>query len=156
MSRRRAFLVQSSKTYLYNAGDECTALTGGWINGYTEGTFTTTKQAAYIYLKTNSAPAYATVVPNNLIPMSGYKKLYAEYNCLTAGKNGPAALSLLSSKTNHPLLTYVALTSVSDPPTGTAIISINLTSFQGNYYVNFCDKSDALQEINLKSLWLEK
>lgn len=74
-------------TMLYDAGDECEDVTGGWENSYTQGggTFTKNTDNLYLYAK---GPTYkkccATV---NTIDIDNYVNMYTKYKIAISNQN---------------------------------------------------------------------
>lgn len=75
------------KIYLYKAGDESVALTGGWGNQtfQAQGTHTFTKNASNMSFVTNNT--IQRVRTANLMDLTPYTKLYYKYSTLTNNVN---------------------------------------------------------------------
>jgi len=72
------------RTYLYNQGDECTSLTGGWIRKYNyDGTGTLTKNATNMQLTCYRRASYGygliSICTNNKIDLTNYSSLNIEF-----------------------------------------------------------------------------
>lgn len=69
-------------TYLYNEGDECTSVTGGWsISGYTSNTPASpaTKNINNMYLASTDSNSIKMLGTGRPIDLSKYKKLCVEW-----------------------------------------------------------------------------
>lgn len=106
----------STKTYLYNCGDECTSLTGGWKIESKQGVGTIKKNSDHIYMfipKSNNPNLNATAVEELIItntkPLAlyNYSKLYMKYSYVGynnqnynfqsgTGQNGTRPISVLT------------------------------------------------------------
>lgn len=68
------------KIYLYNYGDECEDITGGWTGGTEQTRGRYRKGDDYLYIGYSSSGVSASYVKtNNTIDFSDYKKLYIHY-----------------------------------------------------------------------------
>jgi hypothetical protein len=65
-------------TYLYNAGDEYTTLTGGWAVGYSGGTGTQSKQADHLALYASGANGHRQYDTANLIDLTNFNTVALE------------------------------------------------------------------------------
>jgi hypothetical protein len=151
------------RTYLYNAGDECTALTGGWVQGYKSGTNGFTKNASNItmYDASGSADEIA-IVTNNLIDLSEASTLNVEFDGFGSGTYTSRYLYLVES-TNKTANrdTYDGKMSWSYNSIGTVshyIGSMDVSALNGLYYVRIhCRTALATDRCDLTvyNVWTE-
>ena len=121
-------------TYLYNTGDERTAITGGWkgVNnysgeGYTKGTLT--KNTSSITLATAaSLPSAITAQTTKKISLSGFSELKINVTNFTCDASGGAWIGIFSANAAQP----VAELSITSK--GTKSLDISEYS-SGTYYV---------------------
>lgn len=85
----------NGRTYLYNNGDECTTLTGGWIgnNDSIDG-ITCKNQGSYLMIKANNAAngtwtsiASISTVNTDCVPFDNNHILYIEYSLISTEVN---------------------------------------------------------------------
>lgn len=111
-------------TYLYNEGDECTDITGGWITRVISGTTTpsVTKKADRInitaYRAENTTHNQAMVYTDDSIDISGAELLCVDVVKNSGTPNGHFVIGVAESKT---------INSYNDPPKLVAYTSINDT-----------------------------
>lgn len=121
---------------LYNYGDECTNVTGGWYKGgYTRGDATATKNADNITLKINRAgDQTASIITTNKIDVTNYSKLVVMVKyASTDYSNGNFQVKLRSVNTNN-MYDHVAI--AHDPKYDyDGEIVVDTSSLTGSYYV---------------------
>lgn len=133
-------------TFLYNAGDQFTSLTGGWI-GVSAGGVTCNTNSNNLELKvTGSSGRAASFYTNNLINFSGFNVLKAEVNVSSNGTEFCVGITAANSNYRP---TYTASTSTDK--TGQMTISLSLTSVSIGYICLFGDKTD----VKIYKVWLE-
>ena len=145
-------------TYLYNKGDLCSALTGGWkgVNnhsdaGYSMGTLT--KNASSITLATStSLPSVIAAQTTKKISLAGFKTLKINLTAYSGGTGRGAWIGIFSTDATSP----VAELTISSK--GTKSLDISEVS-TGSYYVEIeCyAESTATSSCSLTfdKVWLE-
>jgi hypothetical protein len=124
--------------WLYNAGDECTALTGGftsvsllkYTSGSAMGIGSVTKNANNIYL--SALEDYqASVASLEMVDVTAYSKISmvtSNATIRTAAQTGANKLMLLSARTS--ISTIIASASIKD-----GITELDISGITGKYYV---------------------
>lgn len=143
-SNKQYDLLIQMTLYLYDSGDENTAVTGGWEaksrNGYLG---TLTKNADNMVLTGNSpvaTSAFAGVVNDILNLQSHYSTAYIETGSVTTNDNGLTFLDNWSTQTIISSVTLSANSIKSLPiPTGSSVIGV--FAFQGS--------------VTIKKVWME-
>lgn len=135
------------KKYLYLSGDECGDLTGGYIVGYYSNHCTGTKITNDNYLQINISgdkqyATYAWVTTKKLVNTTGYTKLKAKF--YTSKSTLKATLSLsqqyvAGAQSNVTNIAYPPVVVKTDSLASTSQIEveIDISAYQGNYYVVF-------------------
>lgn len=151
----------SYNLYLYNQGDLCTSITGGWTKRYYSDSNPLvvdyqTKQIKYATSTTGSA-AYSSggIRPNNRIDVTGYATLNIKFNSLSISSGaGKYALVLRTSDSNDPTtgaeLRAYGNTASSSP----FVFKLDISSVSGEYYVFFCTDSGIEMTGYIDSIWL--
>lgn len=147
--------------YLYNSGDECISLTGGWVQEaylYSSGITATTspctfqKNTDHIYLKKNGVGKGNILYAKNLIDISQYSTLYFD-GVLNDGGNGQykdrVRLCVWSSFGKYSTNNIVAQATGNT----TSGCSINVSHLTGEHIIGFIVYGDA--SVTLRSLYLE-
>lgn len=124
--------VFDTKTYLYNNGDECTALTGGWGVWCPYGSIVSfTRNASnfvFFIAKNKGVGGFCTT---NTINTTGYSKLCMKYSIIA-----PQAKSF-GMATAKDSFKFVSGMYIDLPSSGTMITStVNFTGTNGSYYVS--------------------
>ena len=152
MNRRR-FLLMNQKTDIYNAGDECTALTGGWSNDY-YAVYTrvnVTKAAAYMQVQLSALNTMASFGTYNSIDLTNFGKLYVDVEVIAAPTAGRVAI--VDAKSSS---TYLA--SNTDFQTlGRRTLSIDISNLTGSKYIRTAVSKDTSANGNVKfyRYWME-
>lgn len=130
------------KLYLYNAGTECTPITGGWLRtGYhvnNSGTFTSNEDNMYIY-SPNGSRIFGGI--KNAIDLSEYSKLFIE-------------------STGNQFICQITTTSYFSNNSGGEDISytsgqpVNISNYNGNYYIHLTAANAG--NCTISKVWLEK
>lgn len=138
-----AILVEIPMVYLYNNGNSCTSVTGGWligslgkVNNGGEGSLASGYINIYNTATTGySYPRRVNVVTSNKINTTGYNYLNIEWTSSPASTNNRLYFGLYSSKTaSETAYTYGTYGTTSTANTKT-IKKISLASYQGSYYI---------------------
>ena len=148
--------------YLYKAGDECETITGGWngrcvaYSGTNTGSFSkeTNKMVLVSNASSTSVSGVFTIVETALaVDFSGYKKLKAEV--LAPSSNASIycdfGISIAPVTDAYDNAVRVVQTGKSGEKT---TIEIDITSYQGEYYVNLL--ADLGNTLNIYNIWLDK
>ena len=129
-------VYDDGKKFFYKDGDECVALTGGWIVGYSGLDGSQLKGATYLSLTANattSSTARRTYVTNNLIDLTNITTLYFEIEQTAAEANRYGVYSLKSDKTSSSNIAQVGVNS------GTVntkrVESLDVSALNGSYYI---------------------
>ena len=81
---RRQLPIFDTNIYLYNEGDECTALTGGYVQGFTYVSPSYSKQATYLQI-VSAAGGVGRYTSNNKVDLTSYSKLYIDLSMTLTG-----------------------------------------------------------------------
>jgi hypothetical protein len=156
-------------TDLYNVGDECSALTGGWVAGFNSGAIrnSLTKNASNITVKaggTGGFPPVNTVVTNNGIDLTAAKTLKLQFSGFGAGTYASRQIYLVAS-TNKTANQDIYSAQVSDTysVSGTVvdkIITLDVSALSGLHYIRVHARSASEDvgsdcEIVVSKVWLE-
>lgn len=126
----------SYSLYLYNNGDLCTAVTGGWsyaaflnTSNYSAGTLNTAHNGTTCYLSANGVNKQISAVTVNKIDVTNYNALRIEVSDYTFAGSGYRELDLVSSRG-----------SASSPAAqvrieSTGIFDVDVSSITGSYYI---------------------
>jgi hypothetical protein len=136
----RAILQSGSdnKTYLYNQGDECTALTGGWVGGYQAASLNITKGASTIAVTLpTTAPTgttyQAAIETSNYIDLNNYTTLNFNVTSVTNVDGGRFVCLSTSSSKASTVYTGSAADFANFNTTG--VKTIDISALNGNYYI---------------------
>lgn len=122
--------------YLYNNGDQCTAVTGGWsyaaflsTSNYSAGTLDTAHNGTTCYLSANGTNKQISAVTVNKIDVTNYRALRIEVSDYTFAGSGYRELDLVSSRGN-----------VSSPAAqvqieSTGTFTVDVSGYSGSYYI---------------------
>ena len=159
----------SGKVYLYDAGNECTSLTGGWgtVSAYFP-TGTLTKQSDHLYLKASPegasgcCPSFYTL---NKIPFSLYSKLCIEFAMNKADTYPRPILKVIDTAPLTPynytydtgFTTMVSYGSYAVVTIARSVAKFDLVSVANNYlYIDSkANSSGYPNETFVYSIWLE-
>lgn len=150
-SKKTAEIYQSGRwnsfvTFLYNAGNQYTSLTGGW-KGVSAGGVTCNTNSDNLELKvTGSSGRAGSFYTENLINFSGFNVLKAEVD---VSSNGEEFLVCITAENETYRPDYSASTSTDE--TGQMTISLSLSSVSQGYICLFSDKVD----VKIYKVWLE-
>ena len=147
----------SYATYLYNLGDACDALTGGWQaigkynapidNGGWKGSPSAVNGTASLDISLGGS--CGLVVTKNKIDLTGYQTLTFRGDVTTLGE---CSLAIWSSTTGDYMPSSVASASIST--TGVSVeCSLDLSAITGSYYIGLALKNT--NAIAMKQLYLE-
>lgn len=135
------------KKYLYVSGNECSDLTGGYAVGYYSNHCTGAKVTNDNYLQINISgdkqyATYAWVTTKKLVNTTGYTKIKAKF--YTSKSTLKATLSLsqqyvAGAQSNVTNIAYPPVVVKTDSLASTSQIEveIDISAYQGNYYVVF-------------------
>jgi hypothetical protein len=126
-------LLQSgdNRIYLYNEGDECTALTGGWGDGYDSGIGSKSKQSDHLLLSSGGGnKVYET---NSLISLAGISKIKIKMEGVSSSTQENSAIQLMVGVNNGG---YDNLASIRLGGTvANDVYEVDVSILTGNYYV---------------------
>lgn len=129
----RTATITATDLYLYNAGDQCTAVTGGWKKAGGNTTFTF-GSSSITYANGGETSNYATLYTVNKINVTSFSTMKIYLN-VTSGGGGYNCLVLHTNNTDKQ--TY-GTACVKVTSTGTQTLSLDVSSLTGSYYVGFC------------------
>lgn len=135
-----------SGTYLYNEGDECEAITGGWSKGLTGGA-TFTKYPTYMELTRNYGQGETLISNNTPIDFSGYTTINISISVTNK-------TSVYSSNSRSSGFTNVGVFYTDETQ---HTISLPTSAFGANGYISFSATHDSLTTSSWKiyKIWLE-
>lgn len=151
--------VVETKRYLYKAGDECTALTGGWNgravagSGTNTGSFTKSDDRMVLVSSGSNAYCFTIAETAKAINFAGYDKLKAE---VVAPSTNSSIYCDFGISTNPVNDMYSNTTKVVQAGKSNDMVTleIDITGYQGSYYVDFL--ADVGITITVFNVWLEK
>lgn len=140
------------KAYLYNSGDECIPLTGGWVTGWTAASPTMTKETDNLLIS-GTGSAGGAFVTNDAIDLTNINTLYVDWEGTTSGTNGFIDIRVGGAKTD-PLNVALLSKNVTFART---IHSLDVSSITGTQYIKFLIASSgtSTRQAKLYKLWLE-
>lgn len=134
--------------YLYNAGDECISVTGGWIRHDTNPRNYFEKYSDRMYLHYDYTGAEAEITTVNDIAFSGYTKLHIKFN-LASYVDGTNNSHIYSP--DEPSLSFKFVDNSTDTSMKESEYSLSaLQSYNGKVMIYAYDT-----RINIYELWLE-
>lgn len=127
---------------LYDLGDECAALTGGWIVGYKSGAAITTKESDNLQIThTISQTSAASYVTNNLINITNMEKLYIHLKGYAIGTPSTCGFyfQLASTKNTHRETNVISNLEIGYANNANidVIHSLDVNALTGEYYVRW-------------------
>lgn len=149
----------TKKTYLYNIGDECTALTGGWdgrcvaLSGSNTGSFT--KNTDNLMLISKGSGQYCFTIAETLksIDFTGYEKLKAEVFAPASNQNIYCDLGISVAPIDDKYSQTVKRHIIGKSTSGVTF-EIDISDCQNSYYVNLA--ADSGNTLYVYKIWLEK
>ena len=150
--------------YLYNAGDECTGVTGGWTgqrfngeSGYRLGTATKEATDLYLYAKSTGAGSLydAGFFTNNKIDLTNYSKLYYEVKEVQGG--GTGTYKFMGTFNSYDSSGGTRINSFWWNEVALGIRNIDISSIIGSYYYGFGNwaNNGATSYVRISKIWLE-
>ena len=141
-------VVLSFLYYLYNTGDECTAVTGGWKarKQGSRGTFTKKETSIYVQGESDNGMNAATSRAIDLTPFSTAKIRLVK---VSSGGSGNVFFTTNSEYSESGSGTR-SLSATSKPE----VVSLDIRSLNGSYYAVFCSLNGI--EIEFDQMWLEE
>jgi hypothetical protein len=125
--------------HLYNKGDECVSLTGGWTSykqgdsGYSKGSCV--KGTTGITISCNSLQAIATR-PVNMIDLTNVSTIELEVSNVSISSGNPGILSVSVVKASGQFSNVDAAAQMNIDASGK--MSLDVSSIFGEYYIIFC------------------
>lgn len=155
-------LELSYRLYLYNAGDKCTNITGGWsasatnITGSnTTGTLTATNVTGGVKLTQGTAGGGGLYSTTNKISTKGYTKLKFSGTIYNKTAN-PIKIAVMSSKSSSGVVASKTFTKLgSSAVTYSDTDVLTLPTDGGSYYIGIAISSTDDKYITMKQLYFE-
>lgn len=144
------------RTYLYNAGNQCEALTGGWaITNHNNAT--SKLMDTYIQISNNGSSENSISNTHTLskVDLSGYSKLCAQVDITEMlGTKGASYIKFgLGSDLKLSGGNFTASTEVNTKPdNGTTIMSVDISSAKSNYVIFYTRYITA----KISAVWFER
>lgn len=139
------------RTYLYNAGDQCTALTGGWgITNHGGGTSKLLDDYIEVSHSTGSN-RISNIHTKSKVNISGYSKLCAQLEVSEASSSYGITFGLGTSTGLDGGKPTVS-TFVDKPSDGPTIVSVDISSAKANYVLFYARSSTA----KITAVWFER
>lgn len=159
-NRVKDYLI-SPVLYLYNAGDECTAVTGGYDFYAFWGNTTTseviiTKESSYIQIVVNggSTGYFGGIASANVIP-TAHNTLNVDFEMSSTG-SFPATdtrIGFIPSKTNE--VTFDAMWKTAATSISRQTISLDISSIGDTDYLAIINGGNRVATLKIYSVWLE-
>jgi hypothetical protein len=142
---RDVFTLSSGGVYLYNAGDECVSLTGGWNGSYDvwNGAGTTHYTMSQLTLDTSAISGSLSLAtglrakyrsPNNAINFTNYQYLKIDWSWTTSVENSNVHILIVDTRDNRTHIVQASLYK-SAGSNGSAIDTIDISGVNGSYYL---------------------
>jgi hypothetical protein len=125
-----------SRTYLYKDGDECNVLTGGWVDGHSQGTFLRSKESDHLKITISAASSSAAYVTNNAINLTDVNTLNIEWLCDQAGV-GNRGLIFGAGAVKTDNAAEIASAIETTLPFAKKVSQIDVSALSGSYYIKF-------------------
>ena len=149
-------IEMSYKLYLYNLGNECESVTGGWKQGtyYTNAEATKNDNSLYLH-------SYRAIfMTNNKINLTNYKKLKMHITDCTSRNDNKASHSLMigdnNSISNGAPSDWSDWIKSEDNSSGELIMTLNISSVNTSKYISIlCDDANYSAYMYVDKIWLE-
>ncbi len=164
---QRSGEVPKPKTYLYNEGDECVDLTGGWTSdGYSEidkTVIAATKELNYIKVKDNASQSTSCIIgTQSKINFTPYAKLFADVFVHRGrgegiGNTRRLALYIRTDKIIGGVSPIAIISG--DESVGNITWELDVSGLSGEYYLlgrTFTGAGALPAEFDINKVWLEK
>ena len=124
------------RIYFYDHGDECSAVTGGWISGSsTSVSYTFTKNADNMYIHDGSANYSSySMYPTNLIDLTNISTLHCQTKYDVVGNTGGCSINAINGNpatSAYDTGTYYSIT-MND---GIQNHALDVSALSGSYYI---------------------
>ena len=133
--------------YLYNLGDECTSITGGWDDYYDNAGYAITKGADYLKIKGVNSQYSGTGSTTNAIDLTKYKTLHVLAKRTSSGtcyigisSKRDVVQNDLSAKTTITAKEYTE-------------VALDISGYNSAYYIVLV--VTATDELYIQKIWLE-
>lgn len=152
------------RTYLYNMGDQCEDITGGWSAaaiGYGNSATLVTPQLTFnsdnmnLYLLSTSGLQGGSLIINNKIDYSNYKKFCFRVTAKLEKYSGACAVYLCANKNNPQTFPKICYTSAINNQTFRVDIS-GIENLEDIYYYIQSHKAEGAANFYIYEVWLEK
>lgn len=139
------------RTYLYNAGDQCAALTGGWkITNHGSGT--SKLLDSYIEAShSGGSNRISNIHTVSKVNINGYSKLCAQLE-VTEVSDDRGILFGLGTDTGLSGGGFTVQTTINQPTDGPTIVSVDISSAKSNYVIFYARGTFA----KISAVWLER
>lgn len=149
-------IEMSYKLYLYNLGDECESVTGGWKQGTYYTNAEATKNDNNLYLHSYRA----IFMTNNKINLTNYEKLKMHIANCTSRNDNKASHSLMigdnNSISNGAPSDWSDWIKSEDNSSGELIMTLNISSVNTPKYISIlCDDANYSAYMYVDKIWLE-
>ncbi len=136
-------------TEFFNAGNEYSAITGGWVEGYMSGNSATSKSNGNLYLTTQyiSGSAISTFVTNNKINMSNLKTLKISWTKLTGLDTD--CYSNFGASNGKTDINFNAGYTAKIGKFQTSTSSCDVSKLSGDYYLKILNQATSAQNTQL-------
>lgn len=146
----RTATVTVTDLYLYNAGDLCTPVTGGWVT--TAGDIVITYDSDSIsfgYSDTTTAGEYGCLYTVNPVDLTDYSTLRITVNPASVGYSPYLLVGTDNTSRNQNASTVVAKTEITSA--GSKTWTLDVSALTGSYYVGFYwnESEGTIHEISL-------
>ena len=148
----RTATVTTTVMYLYNNGNQCTSVTGGWSSS-TGGGITISFDSSKINIDvTGSSGRDGGICTKSAVNLSNYSKLKAKVTNYTASSNYSGHALYLGINSSSQVGKSVPSFSKSAKISANGTISLDISSVSGNQYIAIY--SDVAQ-CDITEIWLE-
>ncbi len=157
------------RTYLYKNGDQCVALTGGWkaeaiLDTINTGavavvpTLTFNSDNMQLYCLASSGQQGGSLLINNKIDYSSYKKICIEYTATLGRYNSASAVDFVKNKQQQAFTGYIygPHACYEQPITTKTVAKCDIDNVNDFGIYIQSDKSNGAVNCNIYNVWLEK
>lgn len=149
------------KTYLFNNGDECTSLTGGWVSDGNDG-YTYSNKSPAISIQDGMIKLYGTsnknsaIGTNNTINLTEYTKMYIDWEVLSSYSSTTSAAKLWAVPSKNIVASQAKVNHDSGAAGARRTDGISLASVNTSLYIALTCGGATNYKINIYSIYLVK
>lgn len=149
------------KTYLFNNGDQCASLTGGWVSDGNDG-YTYSNKSPAISIQDGMIKLYGTsdknsaIGTNNTINLAEYTKMYIDWEVLSSYSSTTSAARLWAVPSKNIIASQAKVNCNSGAAGARRTDEISLASVNTSLYIALTCGGTTSYKINIYSIYLVK